>query len=47
MSHFLDWMPLNNSSNIPSDLRGVCLKSHLFGCALDLYGGKGDEETAS
>jgi len=44
---FHDKLPASNSNKIPADLRGICLKSQLFGRALDLCKGIPDDDIAS
>lgn len=37
--HFHDTLPANNNNKIPGNLQGICLKSQLFGRAIDLCSG--------
>ena len=44
---FHDKLPSSNSNKMTADLCGICLKSQLFGRALDLTKGISDEFIAS
>lgn len=37
--HFHESLPANNSNKIPGNLQAICLKSQLFGRAIDLCSG--------
>ena len=45
--HFHDSLPNNNSNKIPSNLQAICLKSQLFGRAIDLCSGITNTELSS